>query len=370
MAVKLNFTTPVTVYSPSVAGEDVLLTYPRIVELTHSGEHNGTLLAIGETLEVPFYKVFRSTDGGETWNYISEVKEQLDPELISNWQPHIYELPCDLGELPAGTLLASGCTRDKRVQEVTKMCVWKSCDIGETWEEISVVDVGGRIDHGMYEPFLICDEDGTLVCFYSDETEVDDVHGQRLIFRTSKDGINWGEKKYVLAPKERRLRPGMITVAKADNGKYIAAYEMVAMPGHPVYVKISDSLTDWGDPEDFGLLVKSTDGKILSSTPCCEWNPYGDSADGAIIVTGWRNVDGTSKTGSDLFISLDMGKTWEALDNPLPYEFPAKHRYGYSPALLTSADKKSVFYMNSVPWEGNTQDRVRGKYAFTKLTLE
>ena len=135
-------------------------------------------------------------------------------------------------------------------------------------------------------------------------------------------------------------------------------------------VVISGSLTDWGDPEDFGLLVKSTDGKILSSTPCCEWIPYGDSADGAIIVTGWRNVDGTSKTGSDLFISLDMGKTWEALDNPLPYEFPAKHRYGYSPALLTSADKKSVFYMNSVPWEGNTQDRVRGKYAFTKLTLE
>ncbi len=368
MKAKLNFSTPVTVYSPSIAGEDVRLTYPRLVELSHSGENNGTLLAIGETLEVPFYKVFRSTDGGETWNYISQVREQFNPELVANWQPHIYELPCDLGDMPAGTLLASGCTRDQHVKEVTKMCVWKSTDIGETWEEISVVDVGGPIDHGMYEPFLICDDDGTLVCFYSDETEVDDVHGQRLIFKTSKDGINWSDKKYVLAPKERKLRPGMITIAKTNDGKYIAAYEMVGMKESPVHIKISDSLTDWGDPDDYGIMVTTADGKTLGSTPCCAWLPYGEK--GVIFVAGWRNVANTSKTGADLFMSFDMGETWEAVDNPLPYVWSNQHRFSYSPCLLTSADQKCVYYMSDIPWEGNTEDHVRAKYAFTKLTLE
>lgn len=368
MKAKFTFKEPVTIYSPSIAGGDVLLTYPRLVEIKYSKEHKETLIATGETLEVPYYKVFRSTDGGESWQHISNVKEQLEPKLVCNWQPHIYELPNQVGDMPKGTILVSGCTRDRRVQKITKMCIWRSNDLGETWKEISVVDVGGRIDHGMYESFLICDEDGTLVCFYSDETEVDDVHGQRLVFKTSRDGVNWSEKKYVCAPKDKSLRPGMLTVAKTDFGKYIAAFELVKVPGHPVCIKISDSLTNWEDPEDMGTVVKTEDGTFLSSTPYVEWIPYGEK--GIIIVGGWKNIKDNKESGAGLYVSFDMGETFEILENPLPYPYPEKHRHGYSPLLLASEDKKEIFYINAVPWEGNTEDHVRTKYDFTKISVE
>ncbi|MBQ8742579.1 MAG: exo-alpha-sialidase [Clostridia bacterium] len=367
MSITLRHTDPVNVYGPS-EGCDVRLTYPRLVELSHSGEHNGTLIATGETLEVSGYKVFESKDGGASWSHISTIEEQLQEGFISNWQPHIYELPCRIGDMPEGTILVAGCSRDPQVAIATKMCLWRSYDIGRTWEEFTVVDEGGRIDHGMYEPFVMCDDDGTLVCFYSDETEVDDVHGQRLVFRCSKDGINWGEKKYLLAPEDKHLRPGMVTVSKTNDGKYVASYEMVRMPESPVHVKISDSLTDWGDPNDYGVMVKSTDGKILGSTPCCAWLPHGE--DGIIFVAGWRNVANTSKTGADLFYSADMGKTWVAAENPLPYVWSNHHRFSYSPCLLTSNDQSCVYYMSDVNWEGNTEEYIRGKYVFTKISVE
>ena len=142
MAVKLNFTTPVTVYSPSTAGEDVLLTYPRIVELTHSGEHNGTLLAIGETLEVPFYKVFRSTDGGETWNYISEVKEQLASEAIK------YIVPGDTIFLDASTTTFYLAKELKSLKNVT--VITNSLRVIQELSDcpdLKVIAVGGHVSN-------------------------------------------------------------------------------------------------------------------------------------------------------------------------------------------------------------------------------
>ena len=148
-------------------------TYGRIMKLEHSGEHNGELYATSQWAGRCF-PVIRSTDDGSTWEVISEVYEQFSDDLIANWQPHVFELPCRVGEMPEGTLLLAGCSHD-RVPEthkvsVTKMCIWRSYDLGKTWEEISVVDEAGGtvVNDGMYEPFLICDKDGSLVCFYSD----------------------------------------------------------------------------------------------------------------------------------------------------------------------------------------------------------
>jgi hypothetical protein len=156
-------------------------TYGRILQLQHNGENNGALYATSQWSQKSF-PIYKSTDDGKTWKLIAQVSEQLDKTLTANWQPHIFELPCQVGEMPEGTLLLAGCAYKPGVTD-TYMCIWRSYDLGKTWEEFTVVDQGGGTDinDGMYEPFLICDEDGSLVCFYSDETEVWQNGGQRLV---------------------------------------------------------------------------------------------------------------------------------------------------------------------------------------------
>ncbi len=331
-------------------------TYERILQLQHNGENNGVLFATGQWAGRD-YPIYRSDDDGKSWRLITTVSEQLKPsnEYVASWQPHIYELPNQVGEMPEGTLLLAGCTRDNNVEKETLMCIWRSYDLGKTWEEFTVVDSGNGAKDGMYEPFLICDEDGSLVCFYSDETEVSNVGGQRLVFKVSKDGVNWGEKQYCVAPANKALRPGMVTVAKMGEHGYVLCYEMIEELGGPVYVKTSDSLTDW-DPLDKGTGVTGTNGEFTGCTPYCTWTPAGGEY-GTIIAAGrfsrpdWYIADGDNKRGdgSKLFASFDLGKTWHAFENPLPYDYhlDSSANYAYSLGFFTGTDG-SIYYVNNV----------------------
>ncbi|MBQ2686494.1 MAG: exo-alpha-sialidase [Clostridia bacterium] len=330
------------VYGPTKSDKRPTITYPRIVEIQHDEKNLGTLIATCEGLHEPLYSIHRSTDGGKSWKIISRIIDREDG-LTSDWQPHLYELPNKVGDMEKGTLLLAGCSRNATKAVMT---VWKSTDCGESWSLLSRVDSGGFGKDGMWEPFLICDDDGSLVCFYSDETEVAKNGGQRLVFRVSKDGITWGDKQYIVKPENLSLRPGMLTIAKMGNGKYIATYEIVGYTGNENHYKISDSLTDWGDASDLGKPVKSKDGKSCGSSPYVAWTPDGGEC-GTLLVTGKHMVSGSSTTGTDLFISFDYGKTWESIDNPLPYKDMGGHRMAYSPGFAVGADG-TVYYVNDV----------------------
>ena len=324
-------------------------TYERIVQLQHSGENNGILFATGQWSEKNF-PVYKSTDDGKTWELISRVSEQIDKTLTANWQPHIYELPNQVGEMPAGTLLLSGCAIRRDAQNLvtdTYMCIWRSYDLGETWEEFTVVDNGGGtdVDDGMYEPYLICDKDGSLVCFYSDETEVWETNGQRLVFKVSKDGVNWGEKQYCVALKDKTLRPGMVTVAQMGEYGYILSYEMIGEDGGPVYVKTSDSLTKW-DAEDKGKKITTAEGDFTGCTPYCAWTPAGGKY-GTVIAAG-RFAKRSTNEGSKLFVSYDLGETWYGFENPLPYDYKksSNANYAYSFGFFAGSDG-CIYYVNN-----------------------
>ncbi|MBP3333676.1 MAG: exo-alpha-sialidase [Clostridia bacterium] len=321
-------------------------TYGRLVELKHNGENNGLLFATSQWSGKCF-PVYRSSDGGKTWELISTASEQLDENVTGNWQPHIYELPCRVGEMPEGTLLLSGCSHNEE-KDISKMCIWRSYDLGNTWEEYSVVDTGGNPKNGgVWEPFLICDEDGSLVCFYSDEMEVTDVHGQRLVLRVSKDGVTWGEEKYCVAPKERSLRPGMVSVAKMGSHGYLIVYEMIGQKRGPVYYKVSKSLTEWEDYESLGTRITTASGDFTGCTPYCEWTPLGGKY-GTVIAAG-RFGSEEIGASSDLFLSFDLGKSWSPIKSPLEFDYMQRSgaNYAYSFGFFTASDG-SVYYINNV----------------------
>lgn len=346
-----------TVYGPTQADPTPELTYPRIVRLQHNGVHNGVLLSTAESLHVDAYLIHRSTDDGRSWKRIGEIKSHIS-DHIANWQPMLYELPVAVGKLPAGTLLLAGCIRNRSTSK-TAMCIYQSSDLGESWSYLSTVAEGGGFSRtgglstGLWEPFLLCDEDGVLWCFYSDELDAA-RHSQMIVCRYSTDGVNWSETRRIVACEQQHLRPGMVTVAKMGNDEYFITYEMVGIRNNPVYYKTTADLYDWGDPAEIGTLVQTPEGKGVGSTPYCCWLPAGGAA-GTLIVTG-KNPSGTgeSETGTDWLLSFDFGKNWTAVDNPLPYVPSPAFRYAYSPGLFAAEDGETLYYVNNINSEAVT----------------
>lgn len=336
----------VEIYGPTKSDPAPELTYARILELSHNGENNGTLIATCESLHVRDYLIHKSADGGKTFEQIGKIGNQ---RLITNWQPMLYELPHALGDLPEGTLLLAGCSRNEGTTH-TEMTIFYSPDLGKSWKTLSTVAKGGGfgqvngMSNGLWEPFLLMDN-GRLYCFYSDETDCLN-HSQMIVCRSSEDGINWSETQRIVACADRNLRPGMASVAKMGNGKYFLTYEMVGMPSNPVYFKTTDDLSDWGDPSENGTRVQTPDGVGIGSTPYCAWIPAGSDC-GTLMVTAKNMAGGRSDTGTDWLISADYGRTFTAIPNPLPYR-EGEFRYAYSPCIFPAADGQTVYYVNNI----------------------
>ncbi len=342
-----NLTVAKTEFVSTVEGRHAMWpTYGRVIELKYNGEHNGTLLATSQWADTSF-PVYRSTNGGTSWRRIASVTEKFNPSLIGNWQPHLYELPVQVGDMPAGTILLSGCSHDPTNETTMQISIWRSFDQGKTWEQYTIVDTGNGLSNGMYEPFLICDEDGSLVCFYSDETEVSKSGGQRLVFRVSKDGKTWGELKYCVAPLNQSLRPGMVSVAKMGSEGYLIVYEMIGQEAGPVYYKTSKSLTEWEDAESLGTLLTAPNNSFSGCTPYCEWTPAGGPY-GTVFAAGrFGNKEMTNS--SDLFLSFDLGKTWHTIPAPLEFDYVQSSgaNYAYSFGFFQGSDG-SMYYINNV----------------------
>ncbi len=335
--------------------------YPTVIQLQHQGSRQGVLLTTFEVADSGLagrptcFRIIESTDDGKTWKKISEVTETLDLSLEACWNPQLYELPAPLGDLPAGTLLLAGVSIDPAQKVKSQISLWISTDGGRHWTQKSIVAQGKGVEEGgVWEPFLLWEEE-RLYCFYSDETM--NGHDQAIVYRTTEDGTGWSDPVPVVAAENPLWRPGMVGITRMGNGKYFMVYEVFGdWEGCPIYYKTTRSLTDWNASE-IGTRLTATDGYSVGSAPCCLWTPAGGAC-GTLLVTA---VYG-SASPNKLLVSFDYGKTFEALDNPLPY---TDGRGGYSASLFLSADGKTVYYANNV-------DSVRDKsrIALARIRIE
>lgn len=354
-----------TIYGATPQTSMVNLSYARIIELSHSGAYNGMLLATSESLDVSNYLIHRSTDFGKTWERVGSVNAQMK-DMVANWQPMLYELPCQVGDLKEGTILLAGCIRNSSTTK-TNMVIYKSTDFGVNWDLVSVVDSAagfsttGGLSKGLWEPFLMY-EDGKLWCFYSDE-KIAEQHSQRLVCRYSTDGINWSETQEVVALEDPNMRPGMITVTKLGDGRYLATYEIVGMHDVPIYFKITDDLTNW-NPADIGKPVASKKGETLGSAPYVCWTPAGGAC-GTLLVTANHTAGKTDEESAIILASFDYGKTWIVIENPLSFRTNVEERYSYSPGFFVSELTGKVFFVNTV-----ASPKVAGKRNMDLAILE
>lgn len=331
--------------------------YPKVIELQYDERYKGTLLATYQADNKGF-RVSRSTDGGESWYPYSNAVQLLDKTLSLYWNGHLFELPEKVGDMPAGTILLSGCCINKAQDTKTHISIWRSFNGGKNWEQYSIVGEAGGLGEGLWEPCIIY-ENGSLYCFYSDDS--DPKHDQKLVYKKSTDGVNWGDAVECVAMEDPTYRPGMISVVKMNNGKYFAPYEVLDGPmgeAHVdhIYYKILDDLDgDW-NPTDVGRrLVAKGGADYIGSAPWCGYIPnVGEN--GVLILSSKKGG------GQYMYVSFDCGETFEAIANPLPYEGTVA---GYSPSFSATADGKTLLYAQTVPWKDG-----HNKIMFARIKLQ
>jgi len=251
-----------------------------------------------------YFPIYRSTDYGRTWSEYSRVQD-TQRGFGLRYQPHLYVLPGQLGDLPAGTVLCSGSAIPTDLSS-THIELYASRDQGQSWEFVSHVADGGEAlpNNGLtpvWEPFLFYDK-GALTVFYSDQR--DPAYGQKLVHQTSTNGLSWGPVVNDVRGSNYTDRPGMPTIAQLKNGNWIMTYEFVNDPcdcGVPVYYRISDDPLSWDDkeptwirpsdgtnPEGTPYVVVANDGTIMvsSHTESAVFVNNGDAS-----ADGWRTVE-------------------------------------------------------------------------------
>lgn len=348
------------------AGDDVIMAaddsllrdgpglYPRLIRLQHNGAVNGRILAsvvtfVGDGSGPPdgVGAIYESTDDGAGFRQVGAV---TDPEAADGRGlccATLYELPQQVGKMPAGTLLwAASVGAGNRPMALR---IWKSSDIGRSWSYLSDCAVATN-NRGLWEPEFSIAADGSLVCHYADETD-HPAHSQKLVQARSTDGVHWTDRTDTVASNDPRHRPGMPMVRQLPGGDYFMSYEICALGGQydcAVFHRTSKDGWHWGDPARFGEQPQTVDGKYFTHTPTIAWSPSEGSPDGKILLIGrdLNNADGTVADDDrrTIFVNTENGSgPWYEI--PAPVEVDATEQNfcpNYSSPLLASADGTQV----------------------------
>ena len=354
MPVATTFTSRIGFFT---AERDPGASYPRVIQLK-TGANKGTLLATyAHRGSLP---IWRSTDNGETWSLYSEV-----PQL--NGEPCLYELPSQMGEFPAGTVMACGGGTTHNSPGTRSLDVTVSRDGGKSWTWLSTIATGGTAPYNpssraglsrdqspIWEPFLGADSRGRLVAYFSDERDKKNGYNQLLDHVVSEDGgKTWGPLVYDVAIPDGLSRPGMPIIARDGKGKYYMSYELVSAPGFPLeprtnamHFRTSMDGLNWGDPKTAGTLIEDRWRQFPNGTPYIIWTPWGGP--GGTLVASSRSVvrDNLGRVGQGLFVNRNGGEgDWTLIETPITYEI---NNDAYSQTMIPLGDGQEILQLISV----------------------
>ncbi len=228
--------------------------------------------------------------------------------------------------------------------------IYRSTDRGATWSYLSncAAATVNRSAGGLWEPEFTIAANGSLVCFYSDETAPG--FSQLIHQVTSTDGITWTAPVRTIASGVQADRPGMIVVRKLPSGRYFMTLELCGPAACTVFYKTSANGIDWGPSSNVGARVETADGKWFLHTPTNAWAAVPGTANGRIFVIGQilSSAGGVvAGNGQTMFYndSADGSGPWRTMAAPVAVQSPpaaSNFCQNYSSPLLPSADGRSV----------------------------
>jgi hypothetical protein len=298
--------------------------YPRVIRLEH-GPAAGALLASTDR-GGQGAAIWRSDDDGATFDQVGSLPPLPGGER--GWSS-LFEMPRAVGDTGAGTVFwaaASGVDRSRMRVEI-----WASVDAGAAWSFLSTcfdsAGVPGGGLGGIFEPNLHLTDDDRLVCTYATETNRP-AHSQTLDQAVSLDGGHtWGEPARAVAIAPFWQRPGMPTVTRLPDGRWVMAYEICGFPtvSCPAFIRYSSDGVDWGDPASEGQLVTTTDGALPSHAPVITWAPWGGPLGTLIMTTqefSWGGLSRTDRSGNTLLVNRVGGNgNWTYATAPVSVDF-------------------------------------------------
>jgi frataxin-like iron-binding protein CyaY len=321
--------------------------YPRLARLP-----NGNIVASANGI------IYRSTDGGKTFNYLSTVPTVSGSYQIS--ETGLWMVPQNAGTLKAGTLLYSGTYSIVPPPNQTLVIeIYISTDGGQTWHYLSTPVQGASPVNGtnaynaVWEPEFEVDNSGNLVMFWSDET--DPCCSQKIAQMDSSDGIFWGDQKNTVASNINADRPGMSVVSKLPNGHYFMSYEDCGPAACTVFTRTSPDGWDFGVPSTIANAAVTATGQYFTHTPANVWSPSPHDPYGEILLIGQvlleSNGQVSAQNGNTIFVSTVTSTgygPWFTLAPPVqtPDAFPNPCP-NWSSALLPSLDGTSVLELAS-----------------------
>lgn len=292
---------PSTMYTPPAGTIAPGALYARAMQTS-----NGKMYATFEqyTTGVAMFPIFESLDSGRTWKKVGDVKD-THKGVGMRWEPHLYQLPQAIGDMPAGTLLAAGLVLPYN-RSACQIDMYKSNDEGRTWTYVSTIAIGTQANPGsdpVWEPFIMV-ANNKLYVFYSDERDA--AYSQKLVHQSSADGVKWSSVVTDVAISGQR--PGMVTVAQMANGNYIMTYEIIGTPEGSSF-KTTSNIDNWN---------ASDKGTVFDSKGS---SPYCISMNGSIIIasagSGSLFTNSNNAVGAWTMISSPVGASYSRALVPL-----------------------------------------------------
>ncbi len=320
--------------------------YPRLVRLSHSSAGKGRIVASVTSFPSGHgeEQIFASDDNGRTFSRISTINDTDFAKGLCCGT--LYELPQAVGALDSGTLLWAGSVGGDTPGAPMQIKIYQSIDRGATWSYLSncLTATVNRSAGGLWEPEFTIAADGSLVCFYSDETQAG--HSQVLRLTRSTDGHNWSTPTDVVSSGVAADRPGMAVVRRLPSGRYFMTFELCGPAACTVFYKTSPDGIAWGSASDVGTRVETDDHRWLLHTPTNAWAAVPGLANGRLFVIGQivANAAGVAPgNGQVVFYndSADGSGPWRTLPAPVQINSPPTTSnvcQNYSSPLLASAD--------------------------------
>lgn len=333
--------------------------YPRVVRISHDPTPSANGNVVASVTSFPGGKgeqqIFSSSDNGASFARIGTIN---DPDFATGLCcGTLYEMPVTIGTLRAGSLLWAGSVGGDTPTKPMQIKIYRSTDRGVTWTYLSNCATGGvpRSAGGLWEPEFTVAANGSLVCFYSDET----VPGfSQLIHQvTSTDGIHWSTPVRTIASGVSADRPGMVVVRELPSGRYFMTHELCGPAACTVFYKTSSDGIDWTPATNVGTRVETADGRWFLHTPTNAFAAVPGTANGRIFVIGQilSSASGIAAGNGKTILyndSADGSGPWKTLAAPVQLPSPSTTTAGnfcqnYSSPLLPSTDSRSLLGLAS-----------------------
>ncbi|WP_248927241.1 family 16 glycoside hydrolase [Paenibacillus hamazuiensis] len=252
--------------------------YPRMLKLA-----NGNWLAVAAIYDNNGYtkvswggtrlQVFRSTDNCRTWSLAATLWE--DGRDLDNGQ---------LAQLPNGDiLLAMRSVRwqESYQLKVYKSTNGGSnwSYLSTIDENNGTPGSLGNPDKGVYEPHMGFLNDGSLAVMYANEKHVTENPSYSQIISekiSTNGGASWGSEIFVAwDPGNSASRPGMPVWTKMANGQYIVSFEVCGTQGCNIFYKKSGDGKTWSsgigtkvstNQHGGPYIISLTDGRLVLSS--------------------------------------------------------------------------------------------------------